>query len=219
MKVIITGASGMVGEGVMHVCINNPMVSNILLISRKKIEIDHPKIEQIIHQDFSDISPILPQIQNFDGCFFCSGISSIGVDKETYFNLTYNLTLSFAKSLISNNPTLTFCYVSGQGTDSTEVGMSHWARTKGKTENDLMKLPFRQVFAFRPGFIKPMEGMVNTQRFYKYINWMFPIGKNLFPNHFITLEEIGKAMINVVRKGYKKKIVEGVDIAVLAKIE
>ena len=212
MKIIITGTTGMVGEGVMQRCLDNPKVEKILAISRKPNGHQHPKLVELIHQDFTDLTGVEDQLSGFDACFFCAGISSVGVSKEDYEKITYDLTLSFAQTLAKLNPQMTFTYVSGQGTDSTEKGKSHWARVKGKTENDLKKLPFKQVFAYRPGGMKPMEGAKHVLSWYKFFAWMYPIGRKLYPNGFNTLAEVGDSMVNVSLYGYDKFILNGKEI-------
>lgn len=216
IKVIITGATGMVGEGVMHECLENPAVEAILLINRKPSGMVHPKIKEIIHVNFFDFSSIENELIGYNACFFCLGISSIGVKPDEYFRMTHTLTLHVAETLSRLNSEMTFCYVSGAGTDGTEQGRSNWARVKGKTENDLLKLPFKQVFNFRPGFIKPTEGLKHTHYFYKYVNWLFPIGRKLYPKGFCTLKELGLGMIYVTLNGFKKKVIEGDDIILIA---
>lgn len=217
IKVIITGTTGMVGEGVLLESLANPEVEAVLTINRKPNGITHPKLEEIIHQDFFDFSSIENQLVGYDACFFCLGISSVGVKKDDYFKMTYTLTMHIAQTLSKLNPEMTFNYISGGGTDSSEKGFSSWARVKGKTENDLMKLPFKKVYAFRPGFIKPLEGQKRAQKFYNYIGWFFPIGRALFPGGFCTMKELAIAMINSVTKGYEKNILEGKDIISLSK--
>jgi hypothetical protein len=217
IKVIITGTTGMVGEGVLHECLQHPKVEAVLVISRKPCGVVHTKLKEIIHRDFFNFSPIEAQLGGYDACFFCLGVSSVGIDQDTYYKMTCTLTLHVAETLSRLNKSMTFCYVSGAGTDSTEKGRVRWARVKGKTENDLMKLPFRQVFAFRPGFIKPIKGLKYAHKFYAYIGWLFPIGRSLFPNAFCTLKEVGLAMINAATGGYEKKILEGKDIIALGK--
>jgi hypothetical protein len=212
IRTIITGTTGMVGEGVLHECLVSPDVEAVLVINRRPCGVTHPKLKEIIHPDFFDITPIRDQLSGYNACYFCLGVSSVGMDKETYYKMTYVLTMHIADTLSQLNKDMTFCYVSGAGTDSTEKGMSNWARVKGKTENDLMKLPFKAVFAFRPGFIRAIKGMKYTHPFYKYIGWMFPIGRALFPGGFAKMEEIGQAMIRVTLKGFDKKILEGKDI-------
>ena len=217
MKVIITGATGMVGEGVLHECLLSDKVSQVLVINRKSCGVEHPKLREVLHPDFFDLSAAASQLTGYDACFFCLGISSVGVSKDDYFKTTHTLTLHFAETVCRNNPEMTFIYVSGAGTDSTEKGSSNWARVKGKTENDLMKLPFKQVYAFRPGFMLPTKGLKNVNAYYKYINWLFPVGKLLFPVGFSTLSDVGLAMINLTTRAYSRKIIDGNDIAELAK--
>ncbi|SDF47520.1 NAD-dependent epimerase/dehydratase family protein [Chitinophaga filiformis] len=217
IRAIITGGTGMVGEGVLHECLLSEEVESVLVVNRRPCGVTHPKLKEIIHPDFFDFSPIRDQLSGYNACYFCLGVSSVGMAKETYYRMTYTLTMHVAETLSLLNRDMTFCYVSGAGTDSTEKGRSNWARVKGKTENDLMKLPFRAVFAFRPGFIRRIKGLKFTHPFYKYIGWMFPIGRALFPGGFAKLEEIGRAMINVTLNGYTKKIIEGKDIIALAK--
>ncbi len=217
IRAIVTGTTGMVGEGVLYECLQNPLVEAILVINRKACGYTHPKLKEILHQDFLDISSIANQLSGYNACFFCLGISSVGVKEDVYYKMTYTLTLHIAETLSKLNPDMTFCYVSGAGTNSSEKGSSNWARIKGKTENDLMKLPFRKVFAFRPGFIKPIKGLKNAHPFYKYINWLYPVGRALFPAGFCTLHEIGLAMINSVSLEKDRAVIEGKDIIALAK--
>lgn len=217
IRAIITGATGMVGEGVLHECLNHPEVEAVLVINRRPCSVSHPKLKEIIHADLFDISPVESQLVGYNACFFCLGVSSVGMKEEEYHKMTYVLTMHIANALCRLNPGMTFCYVSGAGTDSSEKGKRMWARVKGKTENDLMKLPFKQVFAFRPGFIKPIPGLKRTQKIYRYINWLFPVGRALFPGGFCTLKELGLAMIHTMNSASEKKILEGKDIIALAK--
>lgn len=217
IRAIITGTTGMVGEGVLHECLLSPDVEAVLVINRRPCGVTHPKLKEIIHADFFDFGPIRDQLSGYNACYFCLGVSSVGMDKETYYKMTYTLTMHVAETLSQLNRDMTFCYVSGAGTDSSEKGRSNWARVKGKTENDLMKLPFKAVFAFRPGFIKPIKGLKYIHPFYKYINWMFPIGRALYSAGFAKMEEIGHAMMNVTLNGYSKKVVDGKDIIALGK--
>ncbi len=217
MKVIITGATGMVGEGVLHQCLQHAAIDGVLVINRKPCGVAHRKLKEIIHSDFLDLSPIESQLTGYEACFFCLGVSSVGMAQEDYFKFTYTLTLHVATTLVRHNPQMIFCYVSGASTDSSEQGRMAWARIKGKTENDLMKLSFRDVYAFRPGFIRPIKGMRHTQPLYKYVNWLFPIGKAIAPNSFCTLEELALAMIHTGMAGYEKKVLEVRDILEAAK--
>lgn len=204
----------MVGEGVMHQCLQHPDIESVLIINRKPSGYSHPKLKEIVHADFFDLMPIEDQLAGYNACYFCLGISSVGVSKEDFYKTTYMLTLNVAQTLVQYNPDMTFCYVSGAGTDSKEKGTG-WAAVKGKTENDLMKLPFLQVYAFRPGFIKPIKGLTKTHGFYKYINWLFPVGRALYPAGFVTLQEVAQAMITVTGQGYHTKVIEGKDIITL----
>ncbi|HVE00045.1 MAG TPA: hypothetical protein VNB90_17675 [Cytophagaceae bacterium] len=217
IKAIITGATGMVGEGVLHECLLHPEVEKVLVINRKPCGVSHPKLEEIIHADFLNFTPIENRLGGYNACYFCLGVSSIGMKEPEYRKLTYDLTMHVASTLAKLNPDMTFCYISGGGTDSTEKGRSMWARVKGKTENDLMKLPFRQAYMFRPGYMQPTPGLKNTLKPYKYISWLYPFFKTLFPSGVSTLKEVGLAMINTVNKGYPKKILEVKDIIQLAK--
>ena len=216
IRAIITGTTGMVGEGVLHICLKNPEVESVLVVNRRSCGVVHPKLKEIIHQDFFNFSGIEAELTGYNACYFCLGISSVGVKQDEYYKMTYTLTMHVAETLSRLNSNLTFCYVSGAGTDSTEKGRSAWARVKGKTENYLMKLPFKTAYAFRPGFIKPIKGLKFAHPFYKYILWLFPVGRAVFPNGFCTLEEVGLAMIHAVTVGYSKRVLEGKDIIKLA---
>jgi hypothetical protein len=217
ISAILTGATGMVGEGVLHECLQHSDVEQILVINRKPCGITHPKLKEIIHENFYDLSAIESRLSGYNACFFCLGVSSIGMKEPEYSRLTYTLTMHVAETLSRLNATMTFCYISGAGTDSTEKKGSMWARVKGKTENDLMKLPFKRVYNFRPGGLKPIKGLKNTLSFYKYFGWLFPIVQLIAPNAVSTLQELGTAMINAATKGYEKQIIEVKDIHILAK--
>ncbi len=212
IKAIITGATGMVGEGVLHECLLHPNVESVLLINRKTCGVKHEKLKEIILKDFFDLSSIEEQLKGYNACYFCAGVSSVGKKEDEYKRITYDLTLNFANTLLSINSEMTFCYVSGVGTDSTEKGRSMWARVKGKTENDLLNLPFKAVYMFRPGYIQPTKGLNNTYKIYKVISPLYPILNLLFPKYTVTLEELGKAMINVTLFGSEKKVLECKDI-------
>lgn len=216
VRAILTGATGMVGEGVLHECLLHNDVEEVLIISRKPSGIQHPKLKEIIHNDFQDFSLIESQLKGYNACFFCLGVSSVGMKEDEYYKLTYTLTLHVARTLVKHNPDMTFCYISGASTDSTESGRMMWARVKGKTENDLMKLPFKQVYNFRPGAIEATKGLKNVLSYYKYFSWLFPVIRLLAPNSVVKLKEIGIAMINSVTKGYEKQILEVSDIKILA---
>lgn len=215
IRAIITGATGMVGEGVLHECLLNPAVERVLVINRRPGGVSHPKLTEVIHADFFDLSAIESQLSGYNACFFCLGISSVGVSADAYARMTYDLTLHTARTLVPLNPDMTFCYVSGAGTDSTEQGSSRWARVKGKTENDLRKVPFRQAFMFRPGFLRPTPGLRNTKSYYRYLGWLFPILRSVLPRYVSTLAELGRAMIRVAESGYPKPVLEVPDIVKL----
>ena len=207
----------MVGEGVLHECLSHPAIKEILIINRRPAGITHPKLKAIIHTNFYDLSPIENQLKGYDACFFCLGVSSVGMKEDKFYELTYTLTMHVAETLSGINPGSTFCYISGSGTDSSEKGRLMWARVKGKTENDLMKLPFGHVYNFRPGILKATAEAKNTLSFYKYFAWLLPVVKLLAPNFISDLKDLGVAMINAATKGYEKNILEVKDINALAK--
>ena len=206
----------MVGEGVLLECLNHPDVESILIVNRKPLGRTHPKLREIIVTDFFALEPITRQLSGYNACFFCLGISSVGISREEYRHISFDLTLNVAQILERLNPGMTFCYVTGAGTDSTEKGRSAWARVKGATENALLRL-FPNAYMFRPGFMKTTPGQKNIKSWYKYIAWLYPIGRKLYPAGFCTLQEVGQAMINAVLKGYSKQILEVPDIVALAK--
>jgi uncharacterized protein YbjT (DUF2867 family) len=216
IKAIITGATGMVGEGVLLECLNHPDVERILVINRKPGGVSHPKLREIIHADFFNLAPMESQLAGYNACFFCLGISSIGMSEADYKHVTYDLTLNVGQLLAKLNPDLTFCYVTGAGTDSSEQGRVAWARVKGATENALMRL-FKHAYMFRPAFMKATPGQKNIKSYYKLFAWIYPIGRTLYPAGFCTLQEVGLAMINSVSRGYPKQILDVEDIAKLAK--
>lgn len=220
MKVIITGATGMVGKGVLLECLDHPSIEQVLTIGRSKVELEHPKLMQLEHKDFSDFSTISDQLKGFEACYLCMGISVAGLNEDQYTTITYDYTLALAQELVKLNPEMTCTYVSGQGTDSTEKGRTMWARVKGRTENDLMKLGFRQSFMFRPGAIIPLRNIKSKTRlyqfFYDYFMWFLKLMKVLAPNSIVNTTQIGLAMINVVKQGYEKKIIDPKDIIALS---
>jgi hypothetical protein len=207
----------MVGEGVLYECLLSPDVEKVLVVSRRSCGVHHAKLTEIVHKDFFDLTPIESQLAGYNTCFFCLGVSSVGMKKTEYEKMTYDLTLNFAGTLAKVNPDLSFCYISGAGTDSSEKGRSHWARVKGKTENDLQKIGFKQTFLFRPGILKPIRGLNNTLGFYKWAGWLIPVFELFAPNHITSLAELGKAMIRAVNNGYDKNIIEVKDIKVLSR--
>lgn len=202
----------MVGEGVLHVCLNSPEVESVLVINRKSCGIAHPKLKEIIHKDFMALTEIENHLVGYNACYFCAGVSSVGKSEEVYKKITYDLTLNFAKTLSKINKDIVFTYVSGTGTDSTEKGKLMWARIKGKTENDLLNLGFKDAFMYRPGYIQPIKGLKKTYNIYKILSPFYPIFEKLFPKFVISLEELGNSMINITLNSYQKKVLENFDI-------
>lgn len=219
MKVIITGATGMVGKGVLLECLQNNTISEILVINRASLHIKHPKLKEIIHTNFLDFSPIKEQLTGFNACFHCMGVSSMGISEENYYNLTFTATKNLAEILLENNPEMVFIYVSGQGTDSSEQGKINWANVKGKTENLLFKIGFKDTYAFRPGAIIPGKGIKSKT---PWINLMLLLFKPFYGilkklDSVTTSENIGKAMINCVKFSSEEKILENRNINKMAK--
>jgi uncharacterized protein YbjT (DUF2867 family) len=213
LNIVLFGATGMVGEGVLHVSLNHSDVGSVLVIGRSSCGITHPKLREIVHNDFFDYSPIEPMMRGYNACFFCLGVSSIGKNESSYSRITYDLTMEAARTLAELNRDMTFSYISGAGTDSSEAGRSMWARVKGKTENHLSKLPFKAVYLFRPGFIKPIRGLKNAFTIAKVLGIFHPIWRTVIPKYVCTLEELGLAMIRVSQQGYEKRIWECRDIS------
>ena len=218
LKVIITGATGMVGEGVLEECLIHPDVEKIFVINRRPCGVTSPKLEEIIHDNFFDISPVESRLSGYNTCFFCLGVSAINKKEPEYFALTYTLTMHIARRLSKLNPEMTFCYVSGAGTDSTEKGKLMWSRVKGRTENDLMKLPFKKVYNFRPGFLQPSKGHKFAHKYYSFVGFLYPVLRLAFPGFVSTLKEFGLALINIALKGYEKQVLEVPDIIKLSGI-
>ena len=218
IKAIIFGATGMVGEGVLLKALGHQDVESVLVIGRRPCKRTHDKLKELIHQNFFDYSTIEERLKGYNACFFCLGVSSLGMNEQDYARITYDLTMQAARTLAKLNPEMTFCYVSGTGTDSTEHGKMMWARVKGKTENDLKKLPFKSVYLFRPGLMKPVEGQKNIKPILKAAVLLYPLLKFLSPGNVCTLEDVGLAMIHATQVGYHKHILENLDITQLAKI-
>lgn len=220
LRVVITGATGMVGEGVLYECLQHSEIEKVLVITRQPSGYSHPKLTEIIHKDFFDISSLSDKLTGYNACFFCLGVTSVGKKEPEYTKLTYTLTLNFATTLAKLNPEMTFCYISGAGTDTSEKGKTMWARVKGKTENDLQKLPFKQVYNFRPGGIEPFLPLKPTHTYYKmykYVKWIVSVMKVIVPNYVITLKDLAAAMINASLIGYSKPVLEMKDMKLLAK--
>ena len=213
MRVILFGATGMVGQGVLRECLLDERVEAVLVVGRSPVGAGHPKLTEIVEKDLFALEPIT----GYDACFFCLGVSSVGVAPEEYERITYQLTLSVAGKLPENT---TFVYVSGQGTDSTERGRVRWARVKGATENALAKLPLR-TFAFRPGYIQPLHGITSKttlyRTLYRVVMPLYPVLRRAFPRMVTTTEDIGRAMIAVAADGYRKPVLENTDITAAAR--
>ncbi len=216
MKIIVTGATGMVGEGVMYQCLQSDLVEAVLVIGRRPCGHTHPKLREVLLSDLTTLDVAASNATGYDACFFCAGVSSVGKGEEEYTRLTYDLTMSVAQKLAVNNNGMVFCYVSGAGTDSSEKGKVMWARVKGRTENDLMKLSFRKVYAFRPAFMTPTKGLLHTLKLYKWMGWMAPLVRLFSPNAICTLADVGNAMINSVRADRPSSVVTVKDIRTLA---
>ena len=213
INAVVLGSTGMVGEGVLHECLKNPAVEKVLVINRRPCGIENEKLTEIIQSDFTDLSDVEGQLRGYNACYFCMGVSSIGMKEEQYRQITYDLPLYIADLLVKRNPKMVFCYVSGTGTDSTEKGRTMWARVKGKTENDLLNLPFKAAYMFRPGYIQPIRGLQNTYKIYKLLSPLYPVFKKLFPGYVCTLQDLGRAMIYVTINSPQKKILENPDIS------
>ncbi|RZL61498.1 MAG: NAD-dependent epimerase/dehydratase family protein [Pedobacter sp.] len=214
MKVISTGATGMVGEGVLFECLENHAVTEVLIIGRRNYDLEHPKLKQLVLKDFSEIKNHSDLLKNYDGCFFCAGVSSVGENEESFTRKTYDFAVPFAKALSEINSEMTFIYVSGNRTDSSEKGKVMWARVKGRTENALMKLPFKGQYNFRPAIMTGTKGQKNVKTIYKILG---PLMSPFLSAKTLKLSEVGKAMINAVSEGYSKQILEADDIFDLSK--
>jgi uncharacterized protein YbjT (DUF2867 family) len=216
MKVILFGATGMVGQGVLLECLKDDSVERILAVVRSPIQQQHAKLSMLICQDFYDYSPVLKDLTGYDACFFCVGVSSAGRTEQDYHRMTFDLTKAAAEALASVNSGMTFIYVSGAGTDSTGQGRVMWARVKGKTENALLGLPFKASYMFRPALIQPMHGIVSKTKWYRALyavsGPLFPILSRFFPNYVTTTERVGRAMIRVADKGFGRPYLECQDI-------
>ena len=206
----------MVGEGILLECLNQPQVTKVLSVSRKPTGIEHPKLKEYIVADFLSLQENDKKLKDYDACFFCAGVSSVGMKEDEYKRITYDTTMHFAK-VLNPNPKLSFIYVSGGGTDSSEKGRMAWARIKGKTENDLMKLPFKQVFGYRIGFLIPVPGQKRVLKYYKYVNWLTPLIKIIAPNIISSMHQVALSMIYAAQNGYKQNVIYVKDIKTMAK--
>ncbi len=216
MKIILFGATGMVGQGCMRECLIDPEVETVLAVGRGPTGVQNAKLREIVHDNFLDFSAILSQLAGYDACFFCLGVSSLGMSEQRYRHLTYDITLAAATTLSRLNPGMVFVYVTGQGTDSSEQGRLMWARVKGKTENDLLKLPFKAAYMFRPAGIQPLHGVRSrtawVQAIYVVASPLLTWLNRVAPKYMTTSEQVGRAMIKVARDGYPKPVLESEDI-------
>ena len=222
MKIILFGASGMVGQGVLRECLLDTDVEKVLLIGRRTTGQQHPKIQEIVRADIGDLSSLEAQLSGFDACFFCLGVSSVGMTEAAYRHITYDLTIGAASTLAKLNTSMTFIYVSGMGTDSSEVGRTAWARVKGATENALLRMPFRAAYMFRPGFIQPMHGEQPKAAMAKIalrvLGPLILLVLRFAPQHATTTERMGRAMLFAVRHGAPKQVLESADINALSSV-
>jgi uncharacterized protein YbjT (DUF2867 family) len=216
MRVVLFGATGMVGQGVLRECLLDPDVESVLSVGRTATGQPHAKLRELEHRDFLDFSPIKNELAGFDACFFCLGVSSAGMKEDAYRRITYDFTMAAARTLARLNPNMTFVYVSGMGTDSSERGRTMWAKVKGKTENELLGLPFKAAYMFRPGLIVPLHGIKSKTRlyraFYAAMGPLLPLLNAAFPKYVTTTEQVGRAMIKVARQGATKSVLENSDI-------
>jgi uncharacterized protein YbjT (DUF2867 family) len=219
MKILIFGATGMVGQGVLRECLLAPDVESVVAVGRNATGQQHPRLRDLVHKDMYDYSAIEPQLQGFDACFFCLGVSSVGMKEPEYKRITYDLTLAAATVLARLNPVMTFTYVTGAGTDSSERGSSMWARVKGATENALLRLPFKAAYMFRPGMIQPLHGIRSKTPLYDaaivVLRPVLGLAHSLWPNRVTTTEKIGRAMLAVARNGAPKVLLDPADINAL----
>jgi hypothetical protein len=219
LKPVITGSTGMIGKGLLLECLDHPGVEKILVINRNPLGITHKKLHEIIHKDFNDLSPLSGELSNYNICYFCLGVSAGGMKENEYTRITYKLTLDFAKSLLQCNPDITFCYISGAGTDSSEKGRMMWARVKGRTENELLALAFKNAYMLRPAFIQPKKGIRSRTAGY---NFVYAIMKPFYPllkylkKYVTSTDRLGQAMIRLGIEGSEKKILENKDLNDLA---
>ena len=216
MKVVLFGASGMVGGGALIECLEDSRVESVLVVGRRGCGVIHPKFSEVLHRDFFDYAALEPRFAACDACFFCLGVSSAGMSEEAYSRSTYDLTLAAAQAMARANPCLTFCYVSGAGTDGTERGRVMWARVKGRTENALLALPFRRAYMLRPAYIHPVKGVRSKtalyRAFYAVLGPLYPVLRRLLPAYVTTTEVLGRALIRLAAEGSDRRVLETEDI-------
>jgi uncharacterized protein YbjT (DUF2867 family) len=214
MRVILTGATGMVGEGVLLECLDNPAVTSVLSVSRRSCGRTHAKLRELLVPDFRELGGVEDELAGYDACFYCAGVSSLGMSEADYAVVTYETPLAFAKTLARLSPELVFVHVSGSHTDGTEQGKVMWARVKGRAENALMRLPFKAVYNFRPSLMMPTRGQKNAKGGYLLFRVLYPILTLFFPG--MPLSDVARAMINAVRHGAPKPVLEVADMRELA---
>jgi uncharacterized protein YbjT (DUF2867 family) len=223
VRVLLFGATGMIGQGVLRECLLDPKVVMVQTVGRAATGIQHPKLREIVHQDLWNYAGIAGRLTGSDACFFCLGVSSRGMSEEDYARITYGITVAAATILSRLNPGMTFVYVSGAGTDSSEQGRIMWARVKGRTENALRRMPFAAAYMFRPGFIEPLHGATSRTKayrvFYTLTRPLLPLLRRAFPNHILTTEQIGRAMLRAASQGGAKRVLESSDIRTLAQAD
>lgn len=216
MNVLIFGATGMIGQGVLRECLLDAGVVRVVTIGRSATGQQHAKLQEIVHADLHDYSAIESQLTGLDACFFCLGVTSSGMSEEAYHRVTYGITVAAAETLLRLNPGMTFIFVSGAGSDSTERGRTMWARVKGKAENAILRMPFKGAYAFRPAAIQPLHGIRSRTKvyrvFYTILGPVLPLLRRLFPGYVTTTEQIGRAMLTIARKGAPVRVLETADI-------
>ena len=219
MNVVLFGATGMVGAGVLIECLDDPRVASVLVVGRRPCAVTHPKVRELIRSDLFDYGDVTDHLRNLDACFFCLGVSAAGMTEAAYHRVTHDLTIAAAESLLDSNPELTFCYVTGEGTDSTEGGRLMWARIKGRTENQLLRMS-QSAYMFRPGYIQPLRGVRSRSRLYRamhaVVGPIYPLVQRLLAKHVTTTANVGRAMINVAAHGHTKHVLENPDINSMA---
>jgi uncharacterized protein YbjT (DUF2867 family) len=216
MNILLFGATGMVGQGVLRECLLDPSVQLVGTIGRTATGQQNPKLREIVLKDLSNYAPIEEKLTGLDACFFCLGISASGMTEDAYERITYGITIAAAETLSRLNPRMVFIYISGAGTDSSEKGRMMWARVKGKTENALLRMPFAAAYMFRPGFIEPAHGEISRTKLYRTLfviaKPLLPLLRAIFPNQILTTHQIARAMLNLVTRAYPKHILEIQDI-------
>jgi len=219
VRIILFGATGMLGQGALLECLDDPEVERVLAVVRRPTGTTHDKLEELVVKDFTNYSAVEERLHPYDACLFCLGVSAAGMKDADYRLVTYDYTLAAARTLARLNPALTFCYVSGSGTDSTEKGWQMWARVKGKVENDLLALPLGAAYMFRPGYVQPVRGVVSSTRLYRAVyaavGWAYPTLAKVFPASMMTSSSLGRAMLVAAKRGASKHVLEAADINAL----